>query len=151
MSLVKKFLIEPGLARKIPGSFAWIDRQFLAQGYFERLHPEASLLYLFLVIVADRDGLSFYSDKKISKLLKICLELLPRFRAELIGEGLIAYQAPIYQVLSLELVQPSPPGRESLTQRGTVSIGDILHVQDEGIVYGRRVLSPEKGAPSSRS
>jgi len=59
-------------------------------------------LYLLLVTVADSQGLSFYSDKTAARLLCISEAQLRHARLGLLQAGLIAYQAPLYQVLSLE-------------------------------------------------
>jgi hypothetical protein len=59
------------------------------------------VLYLFLVAVSDRNGLSFYHDDRIASLLKIDLPALGKAREALIRRSLIAYESPLYQVLSL--------------------------------------------------
>jgi hypothetical protein len=68
-------------------------------------------LYLFLVTVCDGEGLSYYSDASITRLLKLDRAELARAREELIDARLIAYQCPLYQVLALEAsprqVQPT--------------------------------------------
>lgn len=51
--------------RKIDGSFAWIGHRFLRGGFFASLSQEELLLYFFLVLVADRQGLSYYHYDKI--------------------------------------------------------------------------------------
>jgi hypothetical protein len=65
-------------------------------------------LYLFLVTVCDGQGLSYYSDASIMRLLKLDPPGLARARQELINAKLIAYQCPLYQVLALEASAPSP-------------------------------------------
>lgn len=68
--------------------------------------PEALALYLLLCTVADARGLSYYSDASAGDLLGLDAARLRAARAELAGAGLIAWQRPFYQVLSLE---PPPP------------------------------------------
>jgi len=63
-------------------------------------------LYLFLVTVADGQGLSYYADASIAQRLPLDEAAVSRARQELIAARLIAYQKPLYQVLSLEPVQP---------------------------------------------
>jgi len=63
---------------------------------------QALALYLFLVTVADAEGLSYYSDLTISRLLPLDGPALDRARQELLAAKLIAYQRPLYQVLSLD-------------------------------------------------
>ncbi|MBU1912604.1 MAG: hypothetical protein KKB22_03620 [Candidatus Omnitrophica bacterium] len=100
MTYLKKSLINPQRIRKISGSFSWIDRRFIREGYLESLSWEAALLYFFLV--SDREGLSFYGDERIGNMLKINKEVLRQARQQLIEKNLIAWSAPLYQVLSLE-------------------------------------------------
>jgi len=88
--------------RKIPGSFSWINHRLVRQRYIESCTHEQSALYLFLVCVADARGLSYYSDKSIIRQLNMDMETLQQARSGLIKNNLIAWQEPIYQVLSLE-------------------------------------------------
>ena len=98
--------------RKIEGSFGWIDHRFVTGGFLTDLSMLEILLYLFLVAVSDRNGLSFYHDDRIASLLKIDLPALGRARYGLVRRSLIAYEFPLYQVLSLP-PQPIPfPSQE---------------------------------------
>jgi len=54
------------------------------------------------VCVSDARGLSYYSDKSIIKKLDMDVQSLREARAGLVKNSLIAWQMPIYQVLSLE-------------------------------------------------
>jgi hypothetical protein len=96
----KKFLC-PERIRKIEGSFSWIDHRFLTGGFLLDLSTLEILLYLFLVGVSDRHGISFYHDDRIASLLKIDLVSLGKARAGLVQRSLLAYEPPLYQVLSL--------------------------------------------------
>lgn len=114
--------------RRIPKSFSWIDHRLVRQRYIESCTHEQSALYLFLVCVADARGLSYYSDKSIMKLLRMDMETLRQARSGLIKNNLIAWQEPIYQVLSLEpRVIPRGPGQMmSLTELLT-GAKEVLH------------------------
>ena len=48
--------------RKVPTQFSWVDQRLVRERYIDQLSHEACTLYLFLVTVADAQGLSFYSD-----------------------------------------------------------------------------------------
>ena len=96
-----KRILDPQRLRKIEGSFSWIDHRFITGGFLRDLSTLEILLYLFLVAVSDRNGLSFYYDDRIASLLKIDLAALGQARQGLILRSLIAYEAPLYQVLSL--------------------------------------------------
>lgn len=58
-------------------------------------------LYLFLVIVSDAQGLSYYGDKALLRSCCLSQDGLESGRSQLIARGLIAYQKPLYQVLDL--------------------------------------------------
>jgi len=125
--IVKKIPIDPHRVRQIPQEgFSWIDRRFVRAGFINRLPPEAILLYFFLAAVSDAQGLSFYADPTIGKILKLNPERLSQ--AELIG-----YRYPLYQVLELPREikgSPRPPPEPSakLPPRGgePMSLGEIL-------------------------
>jgi len=87
--------------RKIDGSFAWIDHRFLRGGFFAGLSQNELLLYFFLVLVADRQGLSYYHYDKICSLLCFSLDDYIVVRDQLIDKDLIAFDGNFFQVLSL--------------------------------------------------
>ena len=118
MPIVKRVLC-PQRLRKVPPQFNWVDHRLVRDKHLGRVSLAASALYLFLVTVADAQGLSYYSDASISRLLPLDVLALPALRQELIAAQLIAYQRPLYQVLSLD--EPVAP-RSSQPQ----SIGDIF-------------------------
>lgn len=102
-----KRVLRPERLRRVPPQFSWVDQRLVRDGYLERCNAVALALYLLLVTVADAQGLSYYGDATICRLLSMERERLDRARRDLIGVALIAYQRPLYQVLALE--PPSPP------------------------------------------
>jgi hypothetical protein len=108
---VKRLLL-PDRVRRIEGPFSWIDHRFVTGGFLHDLSTIEILLYFFLVAVSDRNGLSFYHDDRIASLLKIDLPALGKAREGLIGRSLIAYQSPLYQVLSLPPKSIPLPSKE---------------------------------------
>ena len=98
--IIKKVLY-PDRLRKISGSFAFIEHRFLRDGFWDALNHHQLLLYLFLVVVADRNGLSYYSYDKICTLLKISVDDYIASRDSLIEKDLIAFDGHLFQVLSL--------------------------------------------------
>src|ERR1700692_4725855 len=62
-----------------------------------------------LVTVADAQGLSYYSDKTAARLLSLNEAQLREARRSLLAAGLIVYESPLYQVLSLEPTSTSEP------------------------------------------
>ena len=98
-----KRLLDARRRRKgLPRGFGWIDHRLLRDGYLGHCSPEALALYVFLVCAADAQGLSYYSEPRIAQLLRLDPQTLRQARRELLGLGLIAYQKPLYQLLSLE-------------------------------------------------
>lgn len=98
-----KRLLDPRRMRKAPPrGFGWIDHRLLRDGYIGRCSAPALALYVVLVCASDAQGLSYYSDGRLLELLELEPAVLSQARRQLIGVGLIAYQKPLYQLLSLE-------------------------------------------------
>ena len=55
--------ISPAKLRRVPQQFSWVDQRLVRERYIDQLSPPACALYLFLVTVADAQGLSFYADR----------------------------------------------------------------------------------------
>jgi hypothetical protein len=85
-------------------------------------------LYLFLVTVADADGLSWYSEAALCRHLSWSSAQLHRARTELQQAALIAYRQPLYQVLDLTPVASNPPRTPSRRPQAAeaVSVGEVL-------------------------
>jgi hypothetical protein len=106
---MQKRLLVPSRVRQVPRQFSWVDQRLVRDRHIAHCDAEALALYLFLVTVADAQGLSFYADASVGRLLSWPPAELERARATLIRAGLIAYEAPLYQVLALEPSTPTPP------------------------------------------
>lgn len=91
----------PERVRKISGSFAFFEHRFLHDGFWADLDHYQLLLYLFLVMVADRFGLSYYSYDKICTLLRLSVDEYIAARNALIQKDLLAFDGRLFQVLSL--------------------------------------------------
>ena len=115
---MKKRVLNPERLRKVPPQFSWLDHRLVQENYFVRCDPPAWTLYLFLTSVADAEGLSYYSDASLMRRLKMDQPGLSASRQQLIQAGLIAYEKPLYQILSLEPVDAA--------RSGSVSVGEIL-------------------------
>jgi hypothetical protein len=101
MPVVKRLLL-PQRRRQVPTQFSWIDQRLVRDNFLPRCSHRAWTLYLFLIVVADTQGLSYYGDPAILRHLGCTIDALQTARQELIAAQLIAYQKPLYQVLSLE-------------------------------------------------
>jgi len=98
---MKKKVLDPDRVRKIKGSFAFIEHRFLRDGFFESLTPNELLLYLFLTLVANKEGISWYPYDKICAILKWILDEYLEARNGLISKNLIAFDGYVFQVLDL--------------------------------------------------
>jgi hypothetical protein len=115
---MKKRVLNPERVRKVPPQFSWIDHRLVQENYFVRCDHSAWVLYLFLTSVADAQGLSYYSDASLLRRLKMDPLALSASRQQLVQAGLIAYEKPFYQVLSLE-----PAGAP---RSGPIRVGELL-------------------------
>ena len=113
-----KRVLCPERIRQIPAQFSWVDHRLVRDRHIERCNPPAAALYLFLVTVADGEGLSYYSDAALVRCLSMSAAHLGRARDDLLRSGLIAYQRPLYQVLALD-----PPLRVEVRELGADEIG----------------------------
>jgi hypothetical protein len=131
MAMLDKRLLDPNRIRKIQGSFSWVDHRFITGGFLVDLSTIEILLYLFLVAVCDRNGISFYHQDKIASLLKIDLASLGKAREGLIHRFLLAYEPPLYQILSLPArpVAPLPP-EEIITRERQTALQAIRKIQE---------------------
>jgi hypothetical protein len=109
--MIHKKILRPDRLRRPPAQFSWVDHRLVREGYLQTCPPEALALYLFLVTVADAQGLSYYSDEKCAGYLSLDAPHLQAARRSLIHTGLIAYKRPLYQVLSLEPASPPRSGK----------------------------------------
>ena len=98
----RKRVLRPDRLRQVPPQFSWIDQRFVREGHVERCDIHALGLYLVLVTVADAQGVSYYSDSTLARLLSMSTRRVLQARADLIRLELIAYERPLYQVLSLD-------------------------------------------------
>jgi len=124
--MIQKRLLRPDRLRQVPPSFNWVDHRLVRDHYIERCDCLSLALYLFLVTVADVQGLSYYSDVSLCRRLKIDALQLSAARTQLEKAGLIAFAKPLYQVLSLEPAT-LPPGADSAPRAGqALSASDLL-------------------------
>lgn len=100
---IKKRILCPERLRRIPGQFSWIDQALIRDRYLHSCDHSALTLYLVLVTVGDADGLSYYSEASLARMLRLEHAQFLSARQQLCQAGLIVYQAPLYQVLSLQL------------------------------------------------
>ena len=103
--MIEKKILNPNRVRHIEGGFSFIPHRFLTDGFLASLSQRELLLYLFLVLVSDRHGLSFYCYDAICSLLGLSVDEYIEARNGLIKKDLLAFDGTIFQVLDL----PSKP------------------------------------------
>ena len=107
MKTVKQLLRRERL-RQVPEQFSWIDQALVQRHLIDRCEARAAALYLFLVTVADAQGLSYYGGASLAQRLHLSTDELGAARQQLIEIDLIAYRAPLYQVLALPGARVAP-------------------------------------------
>lgn len=127
--MIKKILSKDRV-RAIKGTFAFIEHRFLQEGYFSCLTHHELVLYVFLILVSDRHGISWYSYDNICSTLRITLEEYILARNALIDKDLIATDGYFFQVLSL-------PPKESISKHNNIlkNHDDMLHRDPATIHY----------------
>ena len=93
--MVHKRLLRPERLRAVPSQFSWLDHRLVRERHLDRCSTEAPALYLFLVTVADAQGLSYYGDASVRTRLGLPGAQLDAARQVLIDADLIAYEAPL--------------------------------------------------------
>jgi len=111
--MITKKLLNKERIRRIHGGFSFIPHRFLTDGFLTSLNQKELLLYFFLVLVADRHGVSFYAYDSICSLLKLTLDDYLKARDALIKKDLIAFDGTLFQVLALP---PKPISGDTVKQ-----------------------------------
>ena len=133
---MQKRLLNPSRVRRVPRQFSWVDQRLVRDHHITRCNSEALALYLFLVTVADARGLNFYADASIGRLLSLPPQRLEEARAALIRAGLIAHEAPLYQVLALEPSTPTPPSARAPSARAAGELRAMREVLRQALGEG---------------
>ena len=135
-----KHVLRPERLREVPEQFSWVDQGLVQRHLIDRCEARAAALYLFLVTVSDAQGLSYYGASTLAQRLHLTTEELGAARAQLIALELIAYQAPLYQVLALPGTRVAPrtapraPAQAPVgeTNVGPVSLAQLLDQMGRG-------------------
>jgi hypothetical protein len=111
---MKKYHIpQPKNIRNIKGSFAWIDHRLIRNGFINVMTHNDIVLYLFLILAADKNGVSFYRKEKMCETMSLDYNKFEVARDRLITMKLIAFESysalspnGYYQVLPIESMAP---------------------------------------------
>jgi hypothetical protein len=117
--------------RRIDGSFAFLPHRFLRGGFFASLTKNELALYVFLVLAADREGVSFYPYDRICSILELFPDDYLDARNGLLERDLIAFDGSRFQVLSL-------PERARYPARASLHSVDDLESSDPATI--RQIL-----------
>ena len=121
--MMNKKILRLDRLRQVPAQFSWVDQRLVRDNFLRHADPAAWALYLVLVTVADAQGLSYYSEATLSRLLRMEPLQLADCRRQLMAADLLAYQKPLYQVLALPTATPAQAGPRT---GQLLSVGDIL-------------------------
>ena len=130
--MINKKILNADRVRQINGGFSFIPHRFVLDGFLVALGQKELLLYLFLVLVSDRNGLSFYSYDRICTLLEMSLDEYIASRDSLIEKDLIAFDGTIFQVLSL----PKKGADKDKRQRRS-DVEKLIQQTIKGFSHGR--------------
>jgi hypothetical protein len=109
--MIAKKILMPERLRRIQGGFGFIPHRLITDGFVAALESHELLLYFFLILVADRNGLSYYAYDSICSLLSMSLDQYIEARNGLIAKDLIAFDGTLFQTLSLPAKAPAPRKR----------------------------------------
>jgi len=125
--MISPHIPQPQFIRTLSKSFAWIDSRLMRDGYLPIMTPQDQSLYLFLVLAADHNGVSFYRQEKICDPLGLGFREFRLARSRLVAMTLIAFSPyhahtpnGYYQVLPIN----GPP--PTLDNDGFNRIGMLL-------------------------
>ena len=120
----KYHIPQPQKIRKIERSFAWIDHRLMRNGFVAVMTHRDLALYMFLILAADRNGISFYRKEKICEAVSLDFSQFEIARDRLINMKLVAFEnysvlSPngYYQVLPIE--SKAPDYSKQITQKLT--------------------------------
>ena len=133
---MQKHPLDSKRLRQVPTQFSWVDHRLVRRRLLSGTSTDGWALYLFLVSVADELGLSYYSARSICEHLGIDSQALSQARVELLERELIAWEAPLYQVLDLARARSKP------ACAGTSRNG--CHAKPQPKLAPERVLSDEQ-------
>jgi hypothetical protein len=134
----------PERIRRIDGqSFAFLPHRFLRDGFLCSLSADEQRLYLFLVLAADRSGMSFYHYDRICSILEMVGDDYIDARNGLLAKDLIAFDGSRFQVLAL----PAKPVHVSARP---FHVGPRLDDEDPATIRATILSSLEQARRDSR-
>jgi hypothetical protein len=83
-------------------SYGIVDHQLLHGRYLHRMSPETMSLYLFLCVVSDSQGKSFYGERTVMDILRLNAVSFQRALGELKQLSLVDYRRPYFRLSNLD-------------------------------------------------
>ena len=132
--MIQKRVLREDRVRKIKGGFSFLPHRFLTAGFLASLRRDELLLYFFLVLVSDRQGLSFYAYDAICSLLELTLDEYIDARNALIHKDLLAFDGTLFQVLELPATAAAkqtkaPPRCPAIARQIQLSLMEVQNAQ----------------------
>jgi len=124
--MIRKKILNPDRIRAIKGGFSFIPHRFVTDGFLSSLNQKQLLLYLFLVLVSDRYGLSYYAYDSTCSLLQLTLEDYIQARDDLLKRDLIAFDGTLFQVLQLPAKPQAPSASKPDGRQAVEKLADRL-------------------------
>jgi len=128
--MIRKRILNPHRVRRINGGFSFIPHRFLTDGFMASLGQKELLLYLFLILVSDRYGLSYYAYDSICSLLQLTLDQYIEARNGLMDKDIIAFDGTVFQVLDLPAKPKIVSAKVSTSKHAT----DSDHEEDPAVI-----------------
>lgn len=99
--MINKRILIPDRVRHPNGRFSFIPHRFLLDGFLKSLSTPEQVLYFFLSLAADKNGISYYGPKSICTQLHMGEDVYQPTLEALLAKDLVAYDGRLFQVLSL--------------------------------------------------
>lgn len=111
--MIQKRVLKSDRIRKTQGRFSFIPHRFLLEGFLTSLSRDELILYFFLVLASDKNGVSYYGQASICSHIHFSEADYKKARDGLIIRDLLAFDGVFFQVLELPckpviLVHKSP-------------------------------------------
>jgi hypothetical protein len=110
--------------RPLPRQFSGVDQRLVRDHYIDQLSPPACALSLFLLTVADAQGLSYSADPSLCQRLSRSDTALHQARQAVITRALLAYHRPLSQVCARDAAPrgATPPAGSGAAEDDPVDI-----------------------------
>lgn len=102
---MQKRILREDRIRQTSNRFSFVPHRFLLEGFFKSLTPNELVLYFFLTLAADKNGISYYGQKSICDHIQREKAAYEKALTGLVVKDLVLFDGVFFQVLEL----PSAP------------------------------------------